>query len=87
MLIGMSKRKSDISQMKYEQALAELESILERMEAGEVPLEDAMAECERGANLIKHCRTILDRVEKKVAELTLDQESQGETEDEQDEDA
>ena len=55
--------------MSFEQALEGLESIVERIERGEVGLEESIAEYERGVALIKRCREILGRAEQRVEEL------------------
>lgn len=71
----MSERKSQpetdpIEQMTFEQAVELLESINDRIESGEIGLEQSLAEYERGMRLIAHCRRILDRAEQRMAELT-----------------
>jgi exodeoxyribonuclease VII small subunit len=43
----------------FETALAELEDIVERMEAGELTLEDSLAQYKRGAELLKFCQSAL----------------------------
>ena len=56
----------------FEQAIDDLEQIIEGIESGAVGLEASLAEYEKGMKLIKHCRAILDRAEKKIVELTAD---------------
>ena len=71
----MSKRKladATIKKLSYEQAIEQLESILDDVESGEAGLEEALDHCEDGAKILAHCRAILDRVEKRVEKLTLD---------------
>lgn len=60
--------------MTFEQAVELLESINDRIESGEIGLEQSVAEYERGMRLIKHCRAIIDRAEERIAELTPDDE-------------
>lgn len=50
----------------YEQALAELEALLQAMEAGKLPLDQLLASYKRGAELLQLCRTRLQRVEDQV---------------------
>ena len=58
---------SDKSQkLSFEQALAKLEEIVEQIEQGEVPLEDSIERYAQGIELIKQCRSILARAEKKI---------------------
>lgn len=62
----------DLSQMSFEQAMAELESVVGKLEGGDVALEDSIALYERGAALKAHCEAKLKTAEEKVATLTLD---------------
>jgi len=64
--------KSKDKPLKYEEATAELESILEAIESGQIGLEESLAKLERGIALIKHCRGILDAAETRIAELSVD---------------
>jgi exodeoxyribonuclease VII small subunit len=57
-------------QMRYEQAVEELESIIERIEKGEIGLEESLTAYKRGSSLIKRCREILDSAEQQVEQLT-----------------
>ena len=65
----MSKPSPDI-EPSFEQAIDKLEDLIEQIESGEVGLEDAIAQYEQGQSLIKRCRSILDRAERRIAELT-----------------
>jgi len=62
--------------LTYEEALEQIEQIVERIESGEAGLEQTIAQYEKGVKLIDHCRGILDRVEKRLAELTPDADEQ-----------
>jgi exodeoxyribonuclease VII small subunit len=53
----------------FEQAQAELEQIVERLEKGEASLDEALALWERGEQLYAFCRTRLDSAQGKVEEL------------------
>ena len=57
---------------KFEDAIEQLEAIIEDIESGDAGLETAIAEYEKGMKLIKQCRTILNGAEKRIAELTED---------------
>ena len=50
----------------FEQSLAELESVVERLEHGELPLEEALAQFERGIALARSCQEALKQAEQKV---------------------
>ncbi len=53
----------------YEQAFAELQEIVTKLESGEVPLEEAMALFERGQALAKVCTGLLDKAELRIRQL------------------
>ena len=57
----------------FEQAIDKLEDLIEQIESGEVGLEAAIAQYEQGQALIKRCRGILDKAERRIAELTQDE--------------
>jgi exodeoxyribonuclease VII small subunit len=52
-----------------EQALSELETIVERMEKGELTLEQSLAQFERGVTLARQCQEALKQAEQKVETL------------------
>lgn len=56
----------DQAPASYEQALAELEQIVQTMEAGQMPLERLLEGYRRGATLLAYCRGRLDAVESQV---------------------
>ncbi|HOE43890.1 MAG TPA: exodeoxyribonuclease VII small subunit [Rhodoferax sp.] len=53
----------------YEAALQELELLVARLESGELPLEQLLAQYQRGAELLKFCRDRLEAVEGQVKVL------------------
>ena len=55
--------------MTFEEAERELAQIVERLESGNVPLDDAIALWERGEELYRFCRSRLDAAEGKIEEL------------------
>ncbi len=57
---------SSTAPSSYEAALAELESLVQNMERGELSLEQSLASYQRGAELIKFCQQALTVVEAKV---------------------
>ncbi len=60
----------------FEQAQTELEQIVERLERGQVPLDEALALWERGEQLYAFCRAKLDAAQGKVEELARRAEQQ-----------
>jgi exodeoxyribonuclease VII small subunit len=65
------KPAADVGTMSFEQALAELENIVGRLEQGEVDLEDSIALYERGQALKNHCEARLKAAEGRLEKLVL----------------
>jgi exodeoxyribonuclease VII small subunit len=53
----------------YEELVRELEASVARLEAGDLPLEEAVLEYEFGMKIITECNAMLDRAELRVTEL------------------
>ena len=69
-----SKQDKQVKQVKapsFEDALEELESMVETMESGELPLEKLITSYERGAKLISHCESVLSDARKRLDLITL----------------
>ncbi|MEA4862737.1 MAG: exodeoxyribonuclease VII small subunit [Victivallaceae bacterium] len=62
----------------FEEALDELEKLLAAMESGKKPLEQLIADFERGMALAKYCRTKLAALEKRIEILAKDDGGDGE---------
>jgi exodeoxyribonuclease VII small subunit len=58
---------------KFEDGLHALEHIVERLETGDLSLEEALASFEDGVALVRHLREKLTEVEKRIEVLTRDQ--------------
>lgn len=56
--------------LSFEQAFAQLEEIVARLESAELPLDDSIALFERGQALAAQCARLLDAAELKVKQLT-----------------
>jgi exodeoxyribonuclease VII small subunit len=54
----------------FEAAMAELEAIVERLEQGDLPLEESLKQFERGVELTRACQAALKQAEQKVKVLT-----------------
>lgn len=64
----------DQSSKKFESALEELKSVIDRLESGDLSLEDSLAAFENGVGLIKYCNQKLSEVESKIEILLKDKE-------------
>ncbi|MET3589350.1 exodeoxyribonuclease VII small subunit [Bartonella silvatica] len=63
--------KGDITALSFEEALKQLEAIVENLERGDVPLEQSIDIYERGEALKKHCEILLKAAEAKVEKIQL----------------
>ncbi|HEV7996978.1 MAG TPA: exodeoxyribonuclease VII small subunit [Stellaceae bacterium] len=61
----------DIAAMSFEDALAELEQIVRRLEAGQVKLDEAILSYERGAQLKRHCERKLNEAQQRVERIVV----------------
>lgn len=62
---------ADIASLSFEQALAELEQIVARLESGQAPLEDSIRLYERGAALKTHCEQRLEAARVRVEKIVM----------------
>ncbi|AST92445.1 exodeoxyribonuclease VII small subunit [Sutcliffiella cohnii] len=62
----MSEKKNELS---FEDAIKQLERIVEKLEHGDVPLEEAITYYKEGMNLSKHCHDRLKHVEAQMEQI------------------
>jgi exodeoxyribonuclease VII small subunit len=60
-----------VAELSFEKALAELESIVQRLEQGKVNLEESITIYERGEALKTHCERLLKEAEGRVEKIRL----------------
>lgn len=72
---------SDIKTMSFEEALKELEGIVDRLERGDAPLEESIEIYQRGAKLKAHCEGKLKSAQMKVEKIVFDGQGQAKTAD------
>lgn len=68
----MSEKFPAIEELPYEQAFAELETLIATLETDEGTLDETLAKFERGQRLARHCAELLDKAELKVQQLSGD---------------
>jgi exodeoxyribonuclease VII small subunit len=61
----------DIATLSFEDALRELEGIVQQLERGQIKLDEAIAAYERGAALKKHCEAKLAEAKAKVDRIVV----------------
>jgi exodeoxyribonuclease VII small subunit len=67
----VTEPQADIAKLPFEAALAELETIVERLEKGAVALEESIKIYERGEALKAHCDKLLKNAEMRIEKITL----------------
>lgn len=72
-----SETDSAIAALGYEDALRELERLVESIERGDVGLEASLSAYRKGEQLLRHCKSLLDKAELTVRELSLAEAEQG----------
>jgi len=72
-VMAKNEKKSDISKMGFEEAIKELGGIVQDIEEGEIPLQDSLAQYEKGMALIKHCKNILQKAEKRIEKISKEE--------------
>ena len=60
---------------EFEKALTELESLVEKLESGDLPLDRSLADFQRGVELTRQCQAVLDQARQSVEQL-LDPEDE-----------
>ncbi|MFV2056675.1 MAG: exodeoxyribonuclease VII small subunit [Thiohalomonadales bacterium] len=79
----MAKKKTEL--ISFEDAISELENLVESMEQGDISLQESLAAFERGIELTRNCQNTLLAAEQKIQKLTKSgklealEPSQGET--------
>ena len=76
----MATNAKPVKDMSFEEALAELETIVRQLEQGDVELEKSIAIYERGAELKKHCEARLKSAELKVEQIVQGGDGEPKTE-------
>jgi exodeoxyribonuclease VII small subunit len=76
------KQKDEVAKLTFEQAIQQLKGIVDRIEQGEIPLQDSLEQYEKGMALIKHCRDILQKAEKRIDKISKEERPEPEEEQE-----
>jgi len=59
----------DVNALSFEQALAGLTGLVEKLESGELPLEESVAAFEQGVKLSRRCEALLDHADQRLQML------------------
>jgi exodeoxyribonuclease VII small subunit len=74
--MAKNEKKNDIGKMSFEEAIKELTDIVGKIEQGKIPLQDSLAQYEKGMALIKHCKGILEKAEKRIEKISKEEQAQ-----------
>jgi len=74
--MAKNEKKNDIGKMSFEEAIKELTDIVGKIEQGKIPLQDSLEQYEKGMALIKHCKGILEKAEKRIEKITKEENSE-----------
>ncbi|GMU24773.1 MAG: hypothetical protein AMXMBFR13_48450 [Phycisphaerae bacterium] len=66
----MAKKETE-KDLTFEEAKAQLDTIITAIEQGKIGLEESIAQYERGMKLYQHCKSILSAAEAKIQQLQL----------------
>jgi exodeoxyribonuclease VII small subunit len=74
--MAKNEKKNDIGKMSFEDAIKELTDIVGKIEQGKIPLQDSLEQYEKGMALIKHCKSILEKAEKRIEKISKGEEAE-----------
>lgn len=69
--MAKSDKKDKADTLSFEQAIDQLNQIVSRIEQGQVPLQESLEQYEKGMKLIQYCRGILQDAEKRIEEISI----------------
>jgi exodeoxyribonuclease VII small subunit len=69
-MTARKQKKDDIGELSFEESIKELTNIVSNIEQGQIPLQDSLEQYEKGMVLIKQCRTILEKAEKRIEKIS-----------------
>lgn len=70
------QQKKKPEELSFEEALAELEAIVSRLERGQVPLAESISIYERGEALKARCESLLQQAEARIEKIRLSREGE-----------
>jgi exodeoxyribonuclease VII small subunit len=73
--MAKNEKKNDISKLGFEEAIKELTDIVGKIEQGQIPLQNSLKQYERGMALIKHCKEILTKAEKRIEKISEEKDN------------
>lgn len=77
--MAKNEKKNNIAKLTFEQAIRQLTDIVGKIEQGEIPLQDSLNQYEKGMALIKHCKDILQKAEKRIEKISEEKRPEDQT--------
>ena len=74
--MAKKEQENDIKNLSFEQAIKELTKIVGSIEGGQGSLDESLGQYERGMALIKHCRDILQKAQKRIEKISKEQKAE-----------
>ncbi|MBA7480953.1 Exodeoxyribonuclease 7 small subunit [subsurface metagenome] len=71
--MAKTKNQDNVSKLGFEEAIKELTNIVSKIEQGQITLQDSLAQYERGMALIKQCRAMLAKAERRIEKISEEQ--------------
>jgi len=68
--MAAKKKKDELGELSFEESIKELTNIVGKIEQGQIPLQDSLEQYEKGMALIKQCRAILEKAEKRIEKIS-----------------
>jgi len=75
--MGHIKKEKEAGKLDFEHAIKDLTEIVDNIESGQTPLQSSIEQYEKGMELIKHCREILQTAEKKIEKIAQEKTKEG----------
>jgi len=72
--MAKNQKKNNIGKRSFEQAIKELADIVGKIEKGQIPLQNSLEQYEKGMALIKHCKGILEKAEKRIEKISAEKQ-------------
>jgi exodeoxyribonuclease VII small subunit len=77
------KGKDEIRKLSFEESIKRLKETVDKIEQGDIGLQDSLEQYEQGMALIQHCRGILEKAEKRIERISQGAEEKGDPADEE----
>ncbi len=75
-MMAKSQKNNGAGELSFEQAIKSLTEIVSKIETGEIALQDSLEQYEKGMSLIKHCRDVLAKAEKRIEKISASETKQ-----------